>query len=396
MKKEKSLKKRFEKAKKELLNNKSICKENRDLFKDFFTYQENKLKRVNGLRELDNSTYSTLYGYLMKFKNINKWFDNKPIKELTEADIKRVYDGLEDGKILNRSGKPFEKLQDTYYSKIFKSKLFELAGVIDKARNVIQYAKKSEGEVRFITEENFRSIVDNAYKPHHKLLLWLCWDIGENINALLKIKKIDLLKQKNPHTKEEEYRINLRKEILKRSRKQRSEITNYNETVHLLDQHLKNLKEEDLLFNFEYGMAKKIMTRAVERAGVKCIPNGEKTTFKDLRSGMACNLLKKGWNTDEVNARLGHRPSSEEIDKYINFLAIDRHTPKKKVHQFEMEKINEELQEVKRREKLQIQRNKEMEEKLRVKQIEDNKRMKVVIGLANDIEMLKKKVGAKT
>ncbi|MCH8905240.1 MAG: site-specific integrase [Bacteroidetes bacterium] len=136
----------------------------------------------------------------------------------------------------------------------------------------------------------------------------------------------------------------------------------------MLDQHLRDLEDNDLLFKFEYRNAKKIIDRAVERAGIKCIPNGEKVTWKDLRSGMACDLLKKGYTTDEVNARLGHKPSSDEIDKYVNFLAIDRHTPKKKVHRFEMEKLNEELQEVKQREKLQILRNQEIGEDMQLLQ----------------------------
>ena len=155
----------------------------------------------------------------------------------------------------------------------------------------------------------------------------------------------------------------------------------------MLDQHLRNLEDNDLLFKIDYRSSKKIIDRAVERAGAKCIPNGENVTWKDLRSGMACDLLKKGYTTDEVNARLGHKPSSDEIDKYVNFLAIDRHTPKKKVHQFEMEKLNEELGELKRREKQQIQRNQDIEGQLK----EINEFMDKMTGINPEIiEMLAK------
>jgi len=71
---------------------------------------------------------------------------------------------------------------------------------------------------------------------------------------------------------------------------------------------------------------------------------------------MACDLLNKGWTRDEVNARLGHKPSSLELDKYINFLALDRHQPKKKIHQHQLGKIQEELQETKDRERLYSKR----------------------------------------
>jgi len=366
---------RYEKVKEVLLSDNKICKENIKLFAEFFKFQENKLKRINGLRKLDDGTYNTLYYYIMRFRNVNNWFKNRAWVKLTKGDIQKVYDDLEDGVIKRQDGKPFEDLKSSYYSKVFKSKPFEMAGKLDLCKEIIQYAKNGQKEVRFILEDDFKKIINNAYKPHHRLLLWLAWDIGENINALLKLKKSDFYKQQNPYTKENEYRINLKKDILKRSRRPRSEITNYNETVELLEQHLRDIEDNELLFKFDYRNAKKIVDRAVERSGVKCIPNGEKVTWKDLRSGMACDLLKKGYTTDEVNARLGHKPSSDEIDKYINFLAIDRHTPKKKVHQFEMEKLNENLEEVKSRERLQLQRNQEMRDRLetiqmRMKKIE--------------------------
>jgi len=354
---EKQFLNRYEKGKIKLLNDPGICINNKKLFAKFFEEQEKKLKRIRDLRELDEGNAKTLYGYIRLLKTANKWFRNKPWKELTKKDIQKVYDNLEDGKILTKSGKPFENLTHSYYSKVFKSRPFEMAGKINIAREVIKYTRSNNSdEVRFITEEDFRKIVNNAYKQHHRLLFWLAWDTGENINSLLQLRKKDFHRQQNPHTKEPEYRINLRKEILKRTRKPRSEITNFNETVELIEQHLSDMKEEDTLFNFDYRNAKKIIDRAVERSKIKCIPKGQKPTWKDLRSGMACDLLKKGWTCDEVNARLGHKPSSEEIDKYVNFLAIDRHTPKKKVQQFELEKINAELEDSRKREKLLTQR----------------------------------------
>ena len=67
---------------------------------------------------------------------------------------------------------------------------------------------------------------------------------------------------------------------------------------------------------------------------------------------MACHLLKKGWTSDEVNARLGHKPSSQELDKYINFLALDRHTPKKKLNDGQLQQLLEEVKDLKDRDKL--------------------------------------------
>ncbi len=356
--------KRYRKRVRKFLRDPYICQENRDLYREFFEKQEYKLKRQNGLPELDDGCYKTLYGYLIKFTNINKWFKNKPLKHITKEDFKRVYDALEDGKILNKQGRPFKDLT-SYYNKIFRSKLFKLAGKHEIVQDVMEFAptKKSD-EVRFIEEKTVRTIIDVIGRFDGKLLVWLAFDIGENINSLLRLRKCDFTKIVNPETKQEEYRVNLRREILKRSRTPRSEITNYDETVRLLTVYLQDLEPQEELFKFCYSSAKQILKRAVRITKSKCLPNGENVTWKDLRSSMACDLLKKDWTTDEVNKRLGHKPSSDEIDKYVNFLAIDGRRSKSKIYQHNMSQLNGQLEESKMREKLYAQRMQEMQQKL--------------------------------
>ena len=346
---------------KTFLEDKSICKENKQLYEDFFEHQEYKLKRINDLPELDTGCLITLNGYIARIKNVNRWFNDKPLKDITKEDIKRVYDGLEDGKLLGNYGKPI-KDRVSYYNKIFRSKLFRMVGKAELSREVMEFHKpKENNDVRFITEEDFRKLVDVMINIKHKALAWLSWDVGENINSLLSLTKRQCTRQKNPDTQEDEYMINFPKEILKRSRKERSEITNYPETVKFLDILLKDLQENDKLFHFQYAMAKKLINRAVRITGVKTLPKGDSPTWKDLRSGMACDLLKKGWTTDEVNSRLGHKPSSTEIDKYINFLAIDRHKTKKKVQDNALLELKKELEQSKQREKLYQQRQENLQ-----------------------------------
>ncbi|GAH11336.1 unnamed protein product, partial [marine sediment metagenome] len=176
-----SMKERYEKKKKELLSDKTICKTNKDLFKKFFEFEERKLKRINDLRELDESCYKTLYGFLHKLKNVNSWFNNKPWKDLTKKDIEKVWNDLEDGKIKNNKGTAFKDRQ-SYYNKILKSKPFQMVGKADLVREVIEFTKKNQDEeVRFIEIENFRKIVDNVVNPIQKTLCWLAFDVGENI-----------------------------------------------------------------------------------------------------------------------------------------------------------------------------------------------------------------------
>jgi len=351
-------------SKERLLNDKSICEKNRKLFKEFFEYEEYKLKRVNGLDKLDESTYNTLGGYVQKLTNVNKWFKNKPWKELTKEDIKKVYDALEDGKIKNKMGQKIGDLKG-YYGKIFKSKPFELAGKTEIVNEVMEFYKRNDKqEVRFIEEETFKKIASVVIKPEHKFLIWLSFDIGENINTLIQLKKADFFRQVNPNTKEVEYVVNLPKDKLKRTRQTRSEITNFKETVEFADIILQNLKDDELPFKFGYRQAKKFLDRAVKITNAKCIPKGQPVTWKDLRSSMACYLLKSSWSLDEVNARLGHKPSSREIDKYINFLAIKRHDTKKKLYDNDVRRLADEIEERKKMESLQTGRIKNQQDEI--------------------------------
>lgn len=347
-----SFKSQFDAAKPMLLGDRKICPENRRLFREFIEWEEYKLKRINGLPSIDERSAKTLLLYVRRLRNANLWFGNKPWKSLTKKDIKSVYDRLEDGRIKNRAGKPFGD-KKSYYNKIFRSKPFKLAGKFDIAKEVLEFSGHSESkEVRFIEAETFRKIVSVARVSKHRALLWLAFDIGENIHTLLTLQKKDFVRQLNPSTKEPEYLVNLSPEKLKRSRRSRSEITNHPETAQLLDMLLQDKGDDDLLFEFGYRQALKFITSAVRSAGARCLPKGQWVTWKDLRSSMACDLLNKGWSTDEINARLGHKPSSRVLDKYVNFLAIGRHVPKKKLHDADIRTLREELGVSKDREKL--------------------------------------------
>ncbi len=354
----------FIKSKEVFLNDPKLCKENKSLFKKFFDYEEYKLKRSNDLGYLDDGNYKTLYDYIKRFKNVNKWFKHKAWKKLTKKDIKEVYDDLEEGKITNSLGERFGD-RKAYYSKIFKSKPFELAGKKEMCKEVMEfYAPNNDQEVRFVEQEDIDKLVSVVTNPTHKLLILLAWDIGENINSLLRLQKKEFIREMNDRN-EAEYRIILQKSKLKRSRKARSEITNFKETATFIDTRLSNLEDEDLLFPFEYRQALKFLHRAIKLSGVRVKPTGDAPSWKDLRSGMACNLLREGWSSDEVNARLGHKPSSRELDKYINFLALDRHKPKRKIYENNLQKLQDEIETFKEKERLQTNRFKRQEEQIK-------------------------------
>ena len=368
-------KERYLEGKKRILKDTSITKYNRDLFKKFFEWEEEKLKRQNGLPEVDESSYKTLCGYLNKFKNVNNWFNNKAWNKLTIPEIRKVYNDLEDGKILNCRGKRFEDRRG-YYNKIFRAKPFQLAGLKEMVGEALEFfTDKRKKPVRFISEESFKRMASFVSKPQHFVLLWLAWDIVENITTLLELKVNNFKRQVNRDTKEVEYLIYLPKEHLKRSRQTRSEPTIYPETYRYLDALFKYgkeveyrddkgmirrkaipFKEDDFIFSFKYRQALQIFDSLVKRAGVTCEPNGEKPSWKDLRSGMACNLFAQGWHVEDINLRLGHSPQSKWLESYINYLAINRKRAKKLHFVNNLEDVKDQLEETKQREKLQAQR----------------------------------------
>ena len=323
-----------------------------------------KLKRTNGLPQLDEPCYNTLCGYIAKFKNVNLWFNNKPWVKLTKEDIKRVYNDLEDGKIKNQRGDRFGDLK-SYYGKIFRSKPFDMAGKTSIVKEVMEFTRShNKEEVRFIEEETFKKIVEAVIRLDQKLLCWLCFDVGENVNTILHLKKSDFYREINQDTHEPEYRVNLPKDKIKRTRLTRSEITNFRETTELLDLILKDLKEDEQIFKFGYAQGKKFFTRAVNLVDAKCKPKGQRVTFKDLRSSMCCWLLKHGYSVEECNFKLGHKPSSREIDKYCNFLALNRHEPKKKIYYNNLQKVENELEETKMAIKLTSERFRKQSEEI--------------------------------
>ena len=344
-------KERYERAKRKLLIEPTLSSENAKIFEEFLAWEEYKLQRENDLRELDEPCYKTLYLYTTRLRIVDRWFKHKPWAELTREDIQRVYDDVEDGRILTLSGRPF-KNADTYYGRIMKGKPFELAGKAALTKDIIRFTKRRKDIVRFVTQDGFLKLVRVLNHPRHLFLFWLAWDIGENINSLLQLQKRDFTRRLDSDTGEPEYLVNLPEPKLKRTRQSRTEPTLYQETVQYADMVLEGLEDHDLVFSFEYRQALKLMHQAQVRAGVTCMPDQGRVRWKDLRSGMACHLLSVGWQPHEINLRLGHTPNAPTLNAYINYLAVNRRRPKQKVVDSEIERLREELQRSKEREQL--------------------------------------------
>ncbi|MBD3353719.1 MAG: hypothetical protein GF364_19700 [Candidatus Lokiarchaeota archaeon] len=379
-----TFKERYHKKKAELLDDPDVNPENRKTIKKFLEYEEYKLKRKQGLSEVDERSYKTLESYIRRIRQVNEWLGNKDWNKLKKSDIKKMIDDLEDGVITTHKGTKHSDRAQFY--QLIQGKLFDIVKKSQYAKEIfsdfeVKGRDDDHNEVRFIDEGQFRKIVDCAITPIQRCLLWLAFDIGENIGTLLELEKEDFKRQTNPDTGDPEYLVILPKHKLKRSRTPRTEITNYADTVKYLDIVLDDVKpadknisnkwmkdrplseihSDDKLFKFGMKAATLFLDRAVDKAKVRCQPGGQKVTWKDLRSSMACDCLKKDWSRDEVNSRLGHKPSSRVIDKYINYLALDKRKPQKKIYEGNMKKLQVELDKNKDTNKLQGERIKRQE-----------------------------------
>lgn len=343
-------KERYERRKQELINNKDIKPINRRKFKDILDYLEKKLRRKNGLETNDEANYKTLLTYIDKCRNINKWFLNKDLTKITETDIKRVYEGLEDG-ILKPNGD-----RANYYAKFMKSKPFEILGKKEIAIKVIEYTFFKKPEVEFITEEDFRNIMNFITNLDVKILLWLLIDYGENIFSMLQLVSNDCEIIRNLTTGEEEVKINFRKDIIKRSRTPRALFNNYVETAKLLIPIIRSKDKFDLLFTVNRRTIEKQFKTACEKANVKLRPKNEEIpTLKHLRNSMMNDLLVKGFSTDEIKKRAGHKPSSNVIDRYVTYHALNDKPMKKKFIQGQTEKFSEDLEKFRFQDKIKSQ-----------------------------------------
>ena len=215
----KSCERRYNNRLKVLLDNKDINLKNKEIMKEYLQHYGYKLKRRNGLADVDEKSYKTLYFAIMRLENINNWFKNKTWMDLTEEDIRKVIDDLEDGKIKTKKGTRFTD-RSLYYL-MLKGDLFEL---VEKEEFVKKHLKKygivgrvDKNPVKFIDEETFRKIVDRVPESLHKLLLWLAWDVGENISSILELEKHEFERQTNSNTNEIEYIVRLNQDKLKTS-----------------------------------------------------------------------------------------------------------------------------------------------------------------------------------
>lgn len=342
---------KFEKKKQDnIIENDDILEENKELIIDFLDWKKQDLQNKKGREEDDKIRWSkTLNKYVGLLKNVGEWVD-KPLDEFTKEDVQRLYDKLEEGKIKSKNGKKYShNSRLDYYKKVFKS---DFTKRIDKelyqhCKDIMKVTSK-ESKVRFFEKEDFDDMLLSANNLRDKVLLSLLFDTGMRIGTVLNLKKGDFEKKKDDEINETYYIIRVKKNYTK-SNKARSIHTWLDKTSKLLDKYLKDLENGDLLFDISYRYARKIIRRIAKKSDVKVKPEAKTVKPHDFRRSSATYWLKRGMRQDSIKARLGHKPSSTVIDKYVNYLGLDKHKQRKKVNKQNISDLKEKYEKTKNR-----------------------------------------------
>jgi len=315
--------KSYKTAKKNLAKDKTISRKNKALIVKWLNIKEDSLSSQKGKNDINSQIRytKTLSKYVSFLRNVARWFDD--LSNLTKEDLKKFYDDFETGKIKNQKGKMYEKsTRLDYYNKIFKSGFFKWLGYGDIAKEIFILERGEDYEVRFFEKKDLDKMIRMTNSIRNKLFLTLSFDTGLRIGTTLNLRKKDFKKRYNDTTKQDYYLINVRKEYIKGNRSLNIAVW-LPETNELLDLYLKDLKDNDLIFDFSYSNVRKIVRRASDRAKVKTKPDGKNLTIHDFRRSSATYWLTKGCSLDIIKSRLGHKPSSVAIDKYISYLGLN-------------------------------------------------------------------------
>lgn len=309
-----------------------IRPENVKLTLGYMKHKEDYLKNVNGQsKEAKCRYYKTLLKELSYINNILYWFNDWDLRKITEKEISQVYNDLESDKLRTFRGKTVAELsKKDYYSKFMKNGFFEFFGKDKIAREVILRKYHEEPEVRFFELNDLKKMVTHAQRIEHRLMLWLMFDTGIEIQAILQLEKKDFTREYDNETKTHYWMVHVRKEISKKFRSRRDLYIHFQETNRLLEEYLPKIEDTDSLFNFGPRNAYKIVKELSAKLNIKVKPSNDPVNLRDFRSSMATYFLGMAkWSTDEVKARLGHKPSSRVIDRYVSYLGLNQEKKRK-------------------------------------------------------------------
>lgn len=379
---------RYKQAKLNIAKDKSILKVNRDLILLWLDIKEKELKNRKGREYGDEIRWSkTMNKYCYLLRRVVYWV-KKPLKELTPADIERLYNDLEDGKITTKSGRPYTKYgRKDFYNKVFKSDFFKSLGLKEKAQDIIKLESISDEEVKFFGKEKLDKMITYTHSLKYRFIYFLLFDTGMRIGTVLNLHKNDFEKRYNNETKQDYYMVHIRKEYTK-SKKARSISLWLEETNQLTPMFLDTVKDNDFIFNMGYASVRKHLSNMCKKLNIKTRPDKKPVSIHDFRKSCATYWLSKNVSIDAVRARLGHKPSSNAIDRYVSYLGLNEKQTVQQIQQGTYKEMTEKYKETKEQLIVMQENYKALQEQLNELQ-ERIKPNKILNALSRDEEFIK-------
>lgn len=333
--------------------------ENVKLAIEYLEHREDYLKKVNGTGDTARKRYfKTLGKEITYLQNVLYWFNKWNLKDLTKDNIEEVFNKIEEDKLRSIKGNSLkDNTKKDYYSKVLKNGFFNFIKKDDLAKEVIIRKFTTNEEVRFFEFETLIRLTKAQRYKDHELLLWLMFDTGVEINAILQLRKNDFSLEKTENN-DDYYTLHVREEIGKKRRSVRNIFIYHNRTNELLNEILKGIGDTENLFKFKWRNAYNIINETSKTLNLKLKTHNQYITPKDFRSSCATYFLKEGWTTDEIKARLGHKPSSSVIDRYVSYLSLDQQKLKKKKEEVDIKNYKEKYSQI-------AERNRQLEETIK-------------------------------
>lgn len=313
----------YKKAKTRFRDNTRLPEANRKLCLQWLLIKEKELQDGLSAEQKKRDAHrraKTMYKYVSMLANISYWFSD--LKNIKLATLKKFKDDFYNDRIKSITGKTL-KCKTDYINKIFKSDFFRWLGHKKLAEETFTNGVKADVKtVEFIVEGDLSKLINAAPYDYHRIALMVLYYTGVRVGTLLNLTKNDFEIKYNPKTKVSYYHVHVRRDYTKSKADRTIPLVDH-KANQALTEYLSTLQDKEYLIPVGYGMINKLVKELAGQTKVRTQPSKSLPTVHTLRKSCAIYLLNKGYSTDQVKAWLGHKPSSDAIDAYVNYLGLE-------------------------------------------------------------------------